>query len=80
MIRWYLAQKQYFFKKNEITAITIIQDSIKNAIELKKWPWLKLWLKIRDYLPIVKNEKRLKELEEENLLIKKVIFFYLNHY
>lgn len=59
-----------------MSAVIIIQNSIRNAIQLTMWSWFKLWLKVRELIPIVKNQNRLKELEEKNLIMQKVFFFF----
>lgn len=71
-IRWYIAQKNYLLKEKELTAIKVIQDLIRNNIKLTTWSWYKLWVKVHELIPIVNDQRLLKEIKEKNLELEKV--------
>jgi hypothetical protein len=43
-----------------------IQRAVRRQIQLKNWPWYRVWLKVRELIPLVHQKRRLAELETEN--------------
>ncbi len=55
-----------------MAAVLAIQEAVRYHVGLKRWDWYRLWLKVRPLIPLAADKKRLKELEEENLILTKV--------
>ena len=47
-------------------ALVAIQRAVRHQVQLKCWPWYRLWLKVRQLIPLVAERRRLAQLEEDN--------------
>lgn len=61
----FMARRRYKRRFTLSRAVTIIQKNARVYIELKEWPWWKLWTKLRPLLNITRIDKEMKEREHQ---------------
>uniref|UniRef100_A0A915NVE5 Myosin motor domain-containing protein n=1 Tax=Meloidogyne floridensis TaxID=298350 RepID=A0A915NVE5_9BILA len=65
-IRWYWAQIKLKRRRDEWESLLTIQQSLRYYIQLKSWPWYRLYQKVFQLIPLVLDKRRLNELLAEN--------------
>nr|CAD2196500.1 unnamed protein product [Meloidogyne enterolobii] len=65
-IRWYWAQIELKRRRDEWESLLTIQQSLRYYIQLKSWPWYRLYQKVFQLIPLVLDKRRLNELLAEN--------------
>lgn len=76
-IRWFNAQKNFKQKQEEYDNILYLQRAIRQNITLINWPWYHLYLKIREIIPMVLDQRNLAKLKIENSDLQKVRIFFI---
>ena len=66
MIRWYHSQKVLDAKYEEYDALSTVQRNIRNFSKLVDWHWFKLWMKVREIIPMAREKEKINELEAKN--------------
>ena len=66
MIRWYHSQKVLDSKYEEYDALSTVQRNIRNFSKLVDWHWFKLWMKVREIIPMAREKEKINELEAKN--------------
>jgi myosin protein heavy chain len=71
LVRWYISQKDYKDRAQQMSGFTIVQKNIKNWSVLRNWPWYAAYGLVKPHLKSgkmaeeqAKMEKLLKEHEE----------------
>jgi len=70
--RWWLEQRRLHERLREHDAVEIVQQAVKQHVGVKMWEWYRMWRRVRELIPLVRDRKRLQELEEENVKLGKV--------
>jgi myosin heavy subunit len=69
-IRAYLTQLNYKKLREQRVALVVLQRNIKKFLQLRNWPWWKLYQKIKPLLNASKAEDEMKAKEEEMRKLK----------
>ncbi|XP_035730491.1 myosin heavy chain, muscle isoform X45 [Vespa mandarinia] len=64
-IRGYLARKDYKKLQDQRLALVVVQRNLRKYLQLRTWPWWKLWQKIKPLLNATRIEDELAALEEK---------------
>ncbi|XP_033213889.1 myosin heavy chain, muscle isoform X10 [Belonocnema kinseyi] len=64
-MRGYLARKDYAKLQEQRLALQIVQRNLRRYLQLRTWPWWKLWQKVRPLLNATRIEDELAELQEK---------------
>ncbi|KAM8945710.1 myosin-1-like [Pelodytes ibericus] len=65
MCRGYLMRQEFKKMMERREAITTIQYNVRSFMNVKHWPWMKLYFKIKPLLKSAETEKELQSLKEE---------------
>ncbi|XP_069809378.1 myosin-4-like [Dendropsophus ebraccatus] len=68
--RGYLMREEFKKMMERRDAITTIQYNVRSFMNVKHWPWMKLFFKIKPLLKSAETEKELQNLKEEMEKIK----------
>ncbi|XP_018022395.1 myosin heavy chain, muscle isoform X3 [Hyalella azteca] len=82
-IRGYISRKNYKKLQEQRVALIVVQRNLRKYLQLRTWPWYRLWQKVKPLLNVTrvedeiraleeKAEKALAELEKESELRKKL--------
>lgn len=55
-IRGYLSRKDYQKLQEQRLALVIVQRNLRKYLQLRTWPWWKLWQKIKPLLNVTRIE------------------------
>ncbi|PSN34122.1 Myosin heavy chain [Blattella germanica] len=64
-IRGYLARKEYKKLQDQRIALQVVQRNLRKYLQLRTWPWWKLWQKVKPMLNVTRVEDEIKKLEEK---------------
>lgn len=64
-IRGYLARKEYKKIQEQRLALQIVQRNLRKYMQLRTWPWWKLWQKVKPLLNVTRVEDEIAKLEEK---------------
>jgi len=64
-IRGYLARKDYKKIQEQRLALQIVQRNLRKYMQLRTWPWWKLWQKVKPLLNVSRVEDEIAKLEEK---------------
>ncbi|XP_051154577.1 myosin heavy chain, muscle isoform X23 [Leptopilina boulardi] len=64
-MRGYLARKDYKKLQEQRLALQVVQRNLRRYLQLRTWPWWKLWMKVRPLLNATRIEDELAELQEK---------------
>ncbi|CAL1689368.1 unnamed protein product [Lasius platythorax] len=64
-IRGYLSRKDYQKLQEQRLALQVVQRNLRKYLQLRTWPWYKLWQKIKPLLNVTRVEDEMAALEEK---------------
>ncbi|KAL6426911.1 hypothetical protein ACFW04_009267 [Cataglyphis niger] len=64
-IRGYLSRKDYKKLQEQRLALQVVQRNLRKYLQLRTWPWWKLWQKIKPLLNVTRIEDEMAALEEK---------------
>ncbi|XP_063624543.1 myosin heavy chain, muscle isoform X46 [Cydia splendana] len=64
-IRGYLSRKEYKKLQEQRVALQVVQRNLRKYLQLRTWPWWKLWQKVKPLLNVSRVEDELAKLEEK---------------
>ncbi|XP_018057341.1 PREDICTED: myosin heavy chain, muscle isoform X24 [Atta colombica] len=64
-IRGYLSRKDYKKLQEQRLALVVVQRNLRKYLQLRTWPWWKLWQKIKPLLNVSRIEDEMAALEEK---------------
>ncbi|XP_014480421.1 PREDICTED: myosin heavy chain, muscle isoform X3 [Dinoponera quadriceps] len=64
-IRGYLSRKDYKKLQEQRLALVVVQRNLRKYLQLRTWPWWKLWQKIKPLLNVTRIEDEIAALEEK---------------
>ncbi|XP_037042171.1 myosin heavy chain, muscle isoform X14 [Bradysia coprophila] len=64
-IRGYLSRKEYKKIQEQRLALQVVQRNLRKYMQLRTWPWWKLWQKVKPLLNVTRVEDEIAKLEEK---------------
>ncbi|XP_076163071.1 myosin heavy chain isoform X18 [Ptiloglossa arizonensis] len=64
-IRGYLSRKDFKRLQEQRLALVVVQRNLRKYLQLRTWPWWKLWQKVKPLLNVTRIEDELAALEEK---------------
>ncbi|KAL4707989.1 hypothetical protein ACJJTC_010605 [Scirpophaga incertulas] len=64
-IRGYLSRKEYKKLQEQRVALQVVQRNLRKYLQLRTWPWWKLWQKVKPLLNVTRIEDEIAKLEEK---------------
>ncbi|XP_011558103.1 myosin heavy chain, muscle isoform X8 [Plutella xylostella] len=64
-IRGYLSRKEFKKIQEQRLALQVVQRNLRKYLQLRTWPWWKLWQKVKPLLNVSRVEDELAKLEEK---------------
>ncbi|XP_016768908.1 myosin heavy chain, muscle isoform X8 [Apis mellifera] len=64
-IRGYLSRKDYKKLQEQRLALVVVQRNLRKYLQIRTWPWWKLWQKVKPLLNATRIEDELAALEEK---------------
>ncbi|KAI8436479.1 hypothetical protein MSG28_010041 [Choristoneura fumiferana] len=64
-IRGYLSRKEFKKLQEQRVALQVVQRNLRKYLQLRTWPWWKLWQKVKPLLNVSRVEDELAKLEEK---------------
>ncbi|XP_022837915.1 myosin heavy chain, muscle isoform X14 [Spodoptera litura] len=64
-IRGYLSRKEYKKLQEQRLALQVVQRNLRKYLQLRTWPWWKLWQKVKPLLNVTRVEDEIAKLEEK---------------
>ncbi|CAG4991721.1 unnamed protein product [Colias eurytheme] len=64
-IRGYLSRKEYKRLQEQRIALQVVQRNLRKYLQLRTWPWWKLWQKVKPLLNVTRIEDEMAKLEEK---------------
>ncbi|XP_045498351.1 myosin heavy chain, muscle isoform X20 [Colias croceus] len=64
-IRGYLSRKEYKRLQEQRIALQVVQRNLRKYLQLRTWPWWKLWQKVKPLLNVTRIEDEIAKLEEK---------------
>ncbi|XP_043518721.1 myosin heavy chain, muscle isoform X19 [Frieseomelitta varia] len=64
-MRGYLTRKDYKKLQEQRLALVVVQRNLRKYLQLRTWPWWKLWQKVKPLLNVTRIEDELAALEEK---------------
>lgn len=55
-VRGYLSRKDYKMLQEQRLALVVVQRNLRKYLQLRTWPWWKLWQKIKPLLNVTRIE------------------------
>ena len=55
-IRGYLSRKEFFKLQEQRLALQVVQRNLRKYLQLRTWPWYKLWTKVKPLLNVTRIE------------------------
>ncbi|XP_014245710.1 myosin heavy chain, muscle isoform X23 [Cimex lectularius] len=63
-IRGYLTRKEYKKLQEQRLALQVVQRNLRKYLQLRTWPWWKMWTKVKPLLNVANVEEEMRKLEE----------------
>ncbi|CAF4907743.1 unnamed protein product [Pieris macdunnoughi] len=64
-IRGYLARKEFKRLQEQRIALQVVQRNLRKYLQLRTWPWWKLWQRVKPLLNVTRIEDEIAKLEEK---------------
>ncbi|XP_031624288.1 myosin heavy chain, muscle isoform X20 [Contarinia nasturtii] len=64
-VRGYLSRKEYKKIQDQRLALQVVQRNLRKYMQLRTWPWWKLWQKVKPLLNVSRVEDEIAKLEEK---------------
>ncbi|VVC93951.1 unnamed protein product [Leptidea sinapis] len=64
-IRGYLSRKEYKRLQEQRIALQVVQRNLRKYLQLRTWPWWKMWQKVKPLLNVTRIEDEIAKLEEK---------------
>ncbi|XP_065353738.1 myosin heavy chain, muscle isoform X1 [Cloeon dipterum] len=64
-MRGYLARKEFKKLQDQRIALQVVQRNLRKYLQLRTWPWWKMWQKVRPMLNVTRVEDEIAKLEEK---------------
>ncbi|XP_055702055.1 myosin heavy chain, muscle isoform X16 [Phlebotomus papatasi] len=64
-IRGYLSRKEFHKLQEQRLALQVVQRNLRKYLQLRTWPWYKLWQKVKPLLNVTRIEDEIAKLEEK---------------
>ncbi|CAH0715839.1 unnamed protein product, partial [Brenthis ino] len=64
-IRGYLSRKEYKKLQEQRVALQVVQRNLRKYLQLRTWPWWKLWQRVKPLLNVTRIEDEIAKLEEK---------------
>ncbi|CAH2096536.1 unnamed protein product [Euphydryas editha] len=64
-IRGYLSRKDYKKLQEQRLALQVVQRNLRKYLQLRTWPWWKLWQRVKPLLNVTRIEDEIAKLEEK---------------
>ncbi|XP_026760994.2 myosin heavy chain, muscle [Galleria mellonella] len=64
-IRGYLSRKEYKKLQEQRLALQVVQRNLRKYLQLRTWPWWKMWQKVKPLLNVTRVEDEIAKLEEK---------------
>lgn len=55
-VRGYLSRKDFFKRQEQRLALEVVQRNLRKYLQLRTWPWYKLWTKVKPLLNVTRIE------------------------
>lgn len=63
-IRGYLSRKDFFKLQEQRLALEVVQRNLRKYLQLRTWPWYKLWTKVKPLLNVTRIEDEIAVSEQ----------------
>lgn len=63
-IRGYVSRKGYKKLQEQRVALIVVQRNLRKYLQLRTWPWYRLWQKVKPLLNVTRVEDEIRALEE----------------
>jgi len=74
-IRGYLSRKDYKKLQEQRLALVVVQRNLRKYLQLRTWPWWKLWQKIKPLLNVTRIEDEMAVSISSRSHLDKSFFF-----
>ncbi|CAH4028638.1 unnamed protein product [Pieris brassicae] len=64
-IRGYLSRKEFKRLQEQRIALQVVQRNLRKYLQLRTWPWWKLWQRVKPLLNVTRIEDEIAKLEEK---------------
>lgn len=64
-IRGFVSRKYYKKQQEQRVALIVIQRNMKKYLQMRTWPWYRLWSKVKPLLNVSRIDDMMTELEEK---------------
>ncbi|CAK1554519.1 unnamed protein product [Leptosia nina] len=64
-IRGYLSRKEFKRMQEQRIALQVVQRNLRKYLQLRTWPWWKLWQRVKPLLNVTRIEDEIAKLEEK---------------
>ncbi|KAL7637326.1 UNVERIFIED_CONTAM: hypothetical protein RMT77_012051 [Armadillidium vulgare] len=64
-IRGYLSRKDFKKLQEQRVALIVVQRNLRKYLQLRTWPWYRLWQKVKPLLNVTRVEDEIRALEEK---------------
>lgn len=64
-IRAFVARKKYRKLQEQRVALIVVQRNLRKYLQLRTWPWYRLWQKVKPLLNVTRIEDEIRALEEK---------------
>lgn len=64
-VRGYLSRKEFTKLQEQRLALQVVQRNLRKYMQLRTWPWWKLWQKVKPLLNVTRIEDEIAKLEEK---------------
>ncbi|XP_073982547.1 myosin heavy chain isoform X11 [Rhodnius prolixus] len=63
-IRGYITRKEYKKLQEQRLSLQVVQRNLRRYLQLRTWPWWKMWSKVKPLLNVANVEEEMRKLEE----------------
>uniref|UniRef100_A0A146L7K3 Myosin heavy chain, muscle n=1 Tax=Lygus hesperus TaxID=30085 RepID=A0A146L7K3_LYGHE len=63
-MRGYLVRKEYKKLQEQRLALQVVQRNLRRYLQLRTWPWWKMWSRVKPLLNVANVEEEMRKLEE----------------
>merc|ERR1711874_683873 len=64
-MRGYLSRKEFKKLQEQRVALIVVQRNLRKYLQLRTWPWYRLWQKVKPLLNVSRVEDEIRALEEK---------------